>query len=53
MPAKKEHKKGRAKGGIITAVNKKIKNIEVREISEAAMECEMVYNGNKWRIITV
>ncbi|KAG5348126.1 NU1M oxidoreductase, partial [Acromyrmex charruanus] len=55
VPAKKEHKKGRAKGGIITAVNKKIKNIEVREISEAAMECdyERVYNGNKWRIITV
>ncbi|KAG5320900.1 CL049 protein, partial [Acromyrmex heyeri] len=53
VPAKKKHKKGRAKGGIITAVSKKVKNIEVREISEAAMECEMNYNGNKWRIITV
>ena len=51
--AKKEHKKGRAKGGIITAMSKEIKNIEVREISEATMKCEMVYNENKWRIITV
>ncbi|XP_018374444.1 PREDICTED: uncharacterized protein LOC108768497 [Trachymyrmex cornetzi] len=53
VPAEKEHKKGRAKGGIITAVRKKIRNIEVRKLNEAAMECKIEYNGKKWRIMTV
>lgn len=35
---------------IITTVSKRVRNIEVME---AAMECKMEYNENKWRIITV
>jgi len=53
MPATKEHKKGRAKGSIITAVSKRLKKIETRRLNKVALENRLEYNGNKWRIITL
>ncbi|XP_077262981.1 uncharacterized protein LOC143897893 isoform X1 [Temnothorax americanus] len=54
VPAKREHiRKGRAKGEIITAVNKNLKLIEVREINDEVVEIRLEYNRNKWRIITL
>jgi len=54
MPATKEHKKGRAKGGIITAVSKRLEKIETRRLNNVALENKLEYNnGNKWRIITL
>ncbi|XP_024873766.1 golgin subfamily A member 6-like protein 22, partial [Temnothorax curvispinosus] len=50
---KREHRKGKAKGEIITAVNKNLKLIEVREISDEVVESRLEYNGNKWRINTL
>lgn len=49
---KKKHKR-KAKGEIISAINKNIKGVEVKEINEEAVESKMEYNGNKWRIITL
>lgn len=43
----------RAKGGIIMAINKNIKDIKFRRIGYQAMETEFQYSGNKWRVITV
>lgn len=53
VPARKEHKKNRAKGGIITATRRNLKEVVVREISNAVVECKPEYNGNKWRLTTV
>lgn len=52
LPAVKEHKKGRAKGGIITAISKKFEKTEGK-LSNGALENKVKYNGNKWRIITL
>jgi len=52
MPATKEHKKERAKGGIITAMSKRLEKTEIRRLSNVALENRLEYNGNKWRIIT-
>ncbi|XP_024881253.1 ABC transporter F family member 4-like [Temnothorax curvispinosus] len=43
----------KSRGRIITAVNKNLKFIEVREISDEVVESRLEYNGNKWRIITL
>lgn len=32
-PAEKEHRKGRAKGGIIVAVKKNLKEVKIRELT--------------------
>lgn len=53
VPARKEHKKDRAKGGIITATRRNLKEVVVREINNAVVECKLEYNGNKWRLTTV
>ncbi|TGZ50928.1 hypothetical protein DBV15_11860 [Temnothorax longispinosus] len=53
VPVKRKHKKGKAKGEIITAVNKNLKLIKVREISDKVVESRLEYNGNKWRINTL
>lgn len=53
IPARREKKKGRARGGIITAVNKEIMGVKIREINENAMEIKLTRNKNKWRIITL
>lgn len=51
IEATKENEKGRAKGGIIMAVNREIKNVEVKEINKGTMKTSFVYNKKKWRII--
>lgn len=49
----RESRKGRAKGGIITAVNKELKEIESREWSKQVVQRKIEYNEDEWRIITV
>lgn len=53
IPATKEKGKGRAKGGIIMAISKELKKIEARELDKGRMEIKFIYNGNKWRLITL
>lgn len=53
VPARKEHKKGRAKGGIITTMRRNLREASVKELSDATVKWKLVYNGNKWRIITI
>lgn len=53
IPAIKENIKGRAKGGIITAIRKDLEGIKAKEINKGAMEISFIYNKNRWRIVTV
>jgi len=53
IPATKECGKGRAKGGIVTAVSKDLKGAKMKENNKRAMELCVTHNKNKWRIITV
>lgn len=53
MPAIRERKKGRAKGGIIITINKSLQEVRIREINYQAVEIKLTHKGNKWRIITV
>ncbi|KAL6421364.1 hypothetical protein ACFW04_014701 [Cataglyphis niger] len=53
MPARRENRKGRAKGGIITAVNKSLQEVSIRDMSYQAVEIKLRYNGNRWKIITI
>ncbi|KAL6418758.1 hypothetical protein ACFW04_014226 [Cataglyphis niger] len=53
MPARRENRKERAKGGIITAVNKSLQEVSIRDMSYQAVEIKLRYNENRWRIITV
>jgi len=52
-PARREHGKGRVKGGIIVAVRKSLKISKIKELSNEIMEIQLGYNGNRWRIITI
>jgi len=47
IPATKECVKGRAKGGIVTAVSKELKEAKIEEINKGAMELCVTYNKNK------
>ncbi|KAJ3651306.1 hypothetical protein Zmor_017356 [Zophobas morio] len=52
--AKKEKRKGRAKGGIITGVKKDIKEIEEGAIEmEGIVERKLTVNKKRWRIYTI
>lgn len=51
--AEKEKNKGRASGGIITGVNKKIKETEVREEIKDLQEKRIMIEGKVWKILTV
>jgi len=51
--AKRENKKGKAKGGIITGVSKNIKETEYREWNDNIVERRIRYKGKDWRMITV
>lgn len=53
IPAIKENIKGRAKGGIITAINKNMKERIVKELNKGAMEIKFTHNKNRWRIVTI
>lgn len=53
IPAVKEKKRRRVKGGIVTAINKKIKGIQVREINKKAMEIKFVHNRSRWTLIVL
>ena len=46
-------KKGRAKGGIITAINKELREIEYKEISDNIVERKIVYNDKTYRVMVV
>lgn len=53
IPARRENKKGRAKGGIIVVANKNLKEIEFKEMSYRAAEVKTEHDRNRWRIITL
>ena len=40
--------KGRAKGGIITGINKELREIEYKEISDNIVERKIVYNDKTY-----
>lgn len=53
IEATKENEKGRAKGGIIMAVSKEIKNVKIKIMNKGVIDASLVYNKKKWRIITL
>lgn len=46
MPIRRRNKKGRAKGGIITAV-KSLQNISIKDMNYQAVEIKLKHNRNK------
>ena len=53
IQATRGNKKGRAKGGIIMAIRKEIREVEIKEISKRVMQAKIEYNGHRWRIVTI
>ena len=53
IPARRENKKGRAKGGNLKAVRKNLEEVEIKEINGEMAKTKLKYNGNRWRIITL
>lgn len=51
--AKRENRKGRAKGEIITGISKKIKGLEYKEWSDNIVESRIRHNEKKWRVLAV
>lgn len=52
--AKRENKKGRAKGGILTGVRKNWSTEEVKDKEiEGIVERKMKIDGRKWRVLTI
>jgi len=49
---KKEHRKDRAKGGIMIVIRKNLKEIKINELSNEAVKIKLKYNG-RWRIVTL
>ena len=45
--------KGRAKGGIITGINKELREIEYKEISDNIVERKIVYNDKTYSVMLV
>ncbi|KAK2574800.1 hypothetical protein KPH14_012991, partial [Odynerus spinipes] len=52
-PARKEFKKGRAKGGIITGVSKNIRQIGTKIWDDGIVERTMEYMGKEWRVFVL
>ena len=52
-PAERNFDKGRAKGGIITGVSEKIKEINKGQLNKNFHERSVELHGEKWRIFTV
>lgn len=53
IPAVRKNKKGRTKGEILTAVNRKIEEIKTKMLNEGATEINFKLNKRKWRFVTV
>lgn len=51
--AMRVRKKGRVKGRIITGINKELREIEYKEISDSIVERKIVYNDKTYRVIVV
>ncbi|XP_050471575.1 golgin subfamily A member 6-like protein 22 [Bombus huntii] len=51
--ARREWRKGRAKGGIITGVNKNLREIEYKEIGDDIVERKIRYKEKIYRIVVV
>ncbi|XP_068972065.1 histone-lysine N-methyltransferase, H3 lysine-79 specific-like [Bombus flavifrons] len=51
--ARREWKKGRANGGIITDINKNLREIEYKEISDDIVERKIRYKERTYRIVVV
>lgn len=52
-PAIREKAKGRAKGGIVVAISRNIKEVKERTLSREAVEISFKHKNNKWRIVTL
>ena len=53
IPAVREKKKGRAKSGIILAINKEFGYTEWKECSKRVAEVKLNYNRKTWRIMII
>lgn len=51
--ARRENMKGRAKGDIMIAADRSLKEIDFRELSHDVAEITFKYNRNSWRVIMV
>lgn len=51
--ATREFKKGRAKGGIITGINERIKQVGYEEWNENIVERRIKHKDEEWRIVVV
>lgn len=52
VPAMREHRKGRAKGGLAIAINKELEIVRQESYGEGILESQIIYNKN-WREVTV
>lgn len=53
VPATREHRKGRAKGGLVVAVNKELEIVRQESYGEGILESQIVYNKKNLRVVTV
>ena len=53
VPADREEKRGRARGGIVIAIKKRIDGVKVREISKRTVEIELTRTKERWRIFVI
>ncbi|KAG7196729.1 hypothetical protein KM043_016066 [Ampulex compressa] len=53
VPAVKEKRKGRAKGGLVAAVSRELGAVKVRTVNEGAIEIKVRINNKNWRIVVV
>ena len=53
IAAEKEEKKGRAKGGMLIALRRNLKEIKVKEISKRTVEIEISHNRARWKIFVI
>lgn len=52
-PAKREKKRGRAKGGMITRNRKGVRECEKEDDAEGIQERRIIINKEEWRLLTV
>lgn len=51
--AKREHRKGRAKGGLVVAVRKELEIVRQESHGEGKIESQITYNRGKMRVVMV
>lgn len=55
VPVTRKNERGRAKGGVLLGIRKylQLEEVEIRKWNEDIIEARIIYNKNRWRIITI